>query len=296
MTRSSRLTNAPHPDYLAAVQRHPSACQRLEVMSKKLPITLETTPAETTADHLVRVIQRNEPNLDSSDFDKAEISFPAPEHVKHITGVEIPIPTVTFPHASDYNSFTRKAGYFTPPQGLSLGIEGGSFCSALGISTTEALKEFSLRIVVYCQEQLSAAMPPAQTWQHEAVHCLDPLIDLRSGENYLIAEIIARIGEFAQPGTPDRSEVRTSSNVWLSHLMSHLMGGGRISLAFTSTFKLPLTLNPLSAAKKMPGLISYFTKRHSNTKLVRLMMGCYSFAELFPRLQDLEPNYYKPPG
>ncbi len=204
------------PEFQEIAQRDPGAKNWLYVMQKLLPEKL----LQTSDDKLKAAVQASFPekyDLTLEDLSHGVVEFKNMPNINRIVGSEIRVPTLSFSNIGDYKRFMWKIGYYNLPQGVSIYLNFENFLLAIGINSfPKPLK--AIRLVAYSEEQISGAMPPAQILRHEAIHGIDPLLEVREDEDCVIlGDMIAAIGEFASQ-KEDNHTLNSYASFWKGYL------------------------------------------------------------------------------
>ncbi|MBF0106302.1 MAG: hypothetical protein HQM16_13365 [Deltaproteobacteria bacterium] len=253
----------------------------------------------TNADLIIKQLvleHASRQHITSDDLRDARVEFRTYANLKHITGKDIPLPTLLFDDADTYARLMTRMGY-QDTSGITLMINSSRFCAALGFHCDVALPP-RMGIIVVCTRQLSYSPGnPEQIMFHEATHAADPNLgryeDYQNTEAFILSEMAATIGEGADLGH-DHYTVRVVRSFWGSYLeKAHLMH--RVSYAGEIPYTSPALTRLLRLEK--PKIIDHrltdaviaciqrITLTNSNADLVRMIYRSRSFAEFTTALE-----------
>lgn len=259
----------------------------LQVMESILPDLLSRLDQESFQRAVIGGLPPTS-QINTASLSSGNLSFRSFPHIRHITGTDIPVCTLSFSDPSSYARFMGQIGYRTPPQGVAIRLDAGRFLAAMNIPDfPEPLR--AIHMVAYCEKQLPDSMPPAQILQHETVHAIDPLLDTRQQpDTLIITEMIATIGEFASVEN-DLTTLNSLVSFWESYLKKITL----FSPEFFTVFNLQPDASISETAEAIRKFVSQITLKYRNTDLVRMLMSCTSFADLLRSLQELMPVTYQ---
>ncbi|KKP36723.1 MAG: hypothetical protein UR28_C0039G0034 [Candidatus Peregrinibacteria bacterium GW2011_GWF2_33_10] len=273
------------PQYAEVVNKDTSAQNWLKAFAL-LPKSIDNKKLQSA---LLTSLYGTRP-LSETDLIGGKIDLREMDHISHIANETIPVPTLSFAQASDYRKFMSKIGYrySSAPQGVSIPLNFAKFLTTIGITEFEQPLR-SMHIIAYCEEQLPSAMPPNQILRHESVHAIDPLLEVRRGNDTLVlTEMIATIGEFAS-SNDDFVILNSFPHFWESYLKQIQ----NFTPEFFRVFDIKEGASYQEAAESIVSFVKEITTGRSNTDIVRMLMNCKSFSDLEDKLVSVMPNRRK---
>lgn len=233
---------------------------------------------------------------------KARFEVSASPALQHITGEKIYIPSFIFPTRAEYIDF-EKLTLLKPDPGNSSGTCGS--VKARDVQTASQLKvsdqDFPLSVVFSIEEKdPESYKDPAQQRLHEEVHAIDILKLFRDeGENgVLLSEIIAFIGEHSGTATESAKNISALSSESLAHYIVNPRSEALLALSKRKS----KVLNLLEEGKEekakeeimdgLEGLISILTNKFPNADILKQLLVCQSFSEVYLLARKLLPSLF----